>query len=113
MSSIDKINELRAKYDTLEVNNPQQQQPGQTPGQTVDPFGNDGLQKSNELTKDQAQQGQQAPKQDDGSGAMWAMFGVNLGMNILNGILGAVGKGGGGGGGGGEDDQQGGGGGGG
>ncbi len=100
-SPIDAINALRAKYDAQEVGDaapaPYGQQAQQAPATNT--FGNDGLSLSKELSKEQA--AQQLPKANDGSGAMWAAFGINLGLGILGKLFGGGGQGGGG-----DEEQQ-------
>ncbi|MDQ7821318.1 MAG: hypothetical protein RDV48_00850 [Candidatus Eremiobacteraeota bacterium] len=108
ISSIDKLNALRNKYDIAGIGETgaQTQAAGGTQAQPSS-LGQDGLSLTNEMQKNnQAAQQQQMQQQQggDGSGAMWAAFGINLGLSILGKILG--GGGGGGQEGGGDDQQQ-------
>jgi hypothetical protein len=106
--SVDKINALLSKYNTMdwtkaaEAPNDVRQLMGQAPidgGTNGLSGGTDGLSLSKEMQK--AQQAQQAPKQDNGTGAMLGAMGIGMGMNLLGKIIdGIFGKKGGGGGGG-------------
>jgi len=98
-SPIDAINALRAKYEAQETGDAAPATYGQQAQQSQAPntFGSDGLSLSKELSKEQAQQ---LPKANDGSGAMWAAFGINLGLGILDKLFGGGGQGGG------DEEQQ-------